>query len=244
LNDEPIEERKIFKTGKIRGRTARVTLAGTAVCALVQLGCQNDSNEYSLNHNQVHSILDGNHDADANTLQTTTAKTTATKTTATGKQSANRVTAKKPVLPPSRVLIDRTKPIVGENGTTYTPGQLHKNSSLLVLAFEPDIRADYVIMTTRELLDDEQSARAKTLALTYEDQFKELIRKRSSILEGAADYKDVDGEILKVQMKLADLLRQIRSRINIEILTQEQRDEAMRIHQAYLKAQAEKAASK
>ena len=136
----------------------------------------------------------------------------------------------------------KPKPIVGENGVTYTPGQFHKNSSLLVPAFEPDIRADYVIMTTRELLDDEQSAEAKKLALTYENQFKELIRERSAILENASDRKDVDGEILKVQMKLADLLRQIRNRINLEIMTHAQRVKAMEIHKAYLKDKAEKEA--
>ena len=155
------------------------------------------------------------------------------------KQNKAKQTSNAPLKPKP---IDRTKPIVGENGVTYTPGQFHKNSSLLVLAFEPDIRADYVIMTTRELLDDEQSAEAKKLALTYENQFKELIRERSAILENASDRKDVDGEILKVQMKLADLLRQIRNRINLEIMTHAQRVKAMEIHKAYLKDKAEKEA--
>jgi hypothetical protein len=120
-------------------------------------------------------------------------------------------------------IFDRTVPIVDENGVTFVPAQLHKNSSLLVLAFESDIRADFVVMTARTILNPAQMVLAKQMALSYEDQFKELARQRAAILETATDDNDVDRQVLKVQMKLATLLRQIRTRINAEIMTQDQR---------------------
>ena len=199
----------------------KLFFVGVLSCALLPIGCRNEPVQ-STGVDQIRSVLES-------PQQTTVAQ----------------VTAKKPAIAPVPVIpkpIDRTKPIVGENGATYTPGQFHKNSSLLVLAFEPDIRADYVIMTTRKLLNDDQSAEAKKLALTYENQFKELIRERAAVLENASDRKDIDRDILKVQMKLADLLRQIRNRINLEIMTHEQRVKAMEIHKAYLKAKADKEA--
>ncbi|MFT5304343.1 MAG: hypothetical protein ACI814_005170 [Mariniblastus sp.] len=127
--------------------------------------------------------------------------------------------------------IDRTKPIVAENGQVYTATQLQRESSLLVLAFEPDIRADYVMMSVRNLLGPEQIAAAKQLALSYDDQFQDLSRERSAILENARDGRGTDAQVLKVQMKLADLLKQIRTRISSEVLTQAQRKES---HAAFL----------
>lgn len=135
------------------------------------------------------------------------------------------------------VLIDRTVPIVDENGVTFVPAQLHKNNSLLVLAFESDIRADFVVMTARTILNAEQLARAKQMALSYEDQFQDLERQRAAILETASDEKEIDRQVLKVQMKLAMLLRQIRMRINEDIMTPAQRDES---HRLYLEKMAEK----
>ena len=138
-------------------------------------------------------------------------------------------------------IIDRTKPIVDEHGVTFVPAQFNKNNSLLVLAFEADIRADFVVMTARTILNPEQIVRAKQMALSYENQFQNLARQRAAILEAANDEDDVDRQVLKVQMKLATLLKQIRMRINSDIMTQAQRDESQRL---YLEKMAEKASKK
>ncbi len=139
------------------------------------------------------------------------------------------VTVKKPMV------IDRTKPIVGLGGRTYFPNQLNKSNSLLVLAYEPDIRAEYVVSTARHLLDAEQQVRAKALALTYDQQFQDLARERATILEFAFDGNNIDEQVLTTQMKLADLLRQIRSRVTNEIMTPEQYAELIRQMQDYQK---------
>ncbi len=221
---------------------AKACLVAVCSCALGQFGCQRDTrlapdSGNTTQQTEVHSQAYPLEPRQSNTL---TEANQATEDSGQPEKQITETSNSSNVRPIKHEPIDRTKPIVGENGLTYTPGQLHKNSSLLVLAFQPDIRADYVIMTTRELLNDEQSVQAKKLALTYEDQFTELERQRAAILGNASDLNDVDREILKVQMSLADLLRQIRSRINLEIMTHEQRVEAMKIHKAYLQAKAEK----
>lgn len=135
-------------------------------------------------------------------------------------------------------VIDRTVPIIDEQGVTFTPAQFDKNNSLLVLAYQSDIRADFVVMTARPFLSTEQCNLAKQMALTYENQFQDLARQRATILASATNDNDVDRRILKVQMKLASLLRQIRMRINIEIMTPAQREES---RQVYLVKMAENA---
>lgn len=139
-------------------------------------------------------------------------------------------------IPPNEP-IDLTKPIVDENGVTFVPTQLNKNNSLLVLALEPDIRAEFIVMTVRTILASDQLIAAKQMALTYEDQFRDLKRERAAILSTAGSVANIDRKVVKVQMKMAMLIRQIRTRISAEIMTADQRKES---HRLYLEKMAEK----
>lgn len=150
--------------------------------------------------------------------------------------TANQDTGRFPI-PPNEP-VDLTQPIVDENGVTFLPAQLNKNNSLLVLAFEPDIRAEFIIMTVRTILDADQLALAKQMALSYDDQFQDLERERAAILATAGSAGNIDRQVVQVQMKLATLIRQIRTRINSEIMTVDQRKEN---HRLYLEKMEEKA---
>ena len=107
--------------------------------------------------------------------------------------------------------------------------QLHKNVTLLVLVYPPDLRADFLIKNLRRWMNEEQIKRALAIALTYEDRYLELRDRRAAILEHANDESDVAGQLLAVRQAIADLNLEARNRINREILTTEQR-KAMQEH--------------
>ena len=47
----------------------------------------------------------------------------------------------------------------------YNAARVHKNNTILVLAYQPDIRADFLVSNVRMLLDDSQVKAAKKIAL-------------------------------------------------------------------------------
>ena len=123
-------------------------------------------------------------------------------------------------------------------GRTYNRSQLHKNSTLLLYAYEPDLRAEYAISHVRNMLTDEQFIRCKELALSCDDDFLEIIRKRAEILETASDDDlELESKLLNLKMDTADAVQNIRGRIAREILTDEQKIALRKRNEEFLKQQ-------
>ncbi|MFK7767469.1 MAG: hypothetical protein AB8B55_09630 [Mariniblastus sp.] len=123
-----------------------------------------------------------------------------------------QVTAKKPPLTYTR------------NGLTYDVARLHKNHTLLVLAYEPDIRASHMFFHLRNVLSPEQAELARKIAISYEPGFQEIIRKRADILENARDDDpELQTKLLNLKLDIADLTQAIRSQIFQDVLTAEQK---------------------
>lgn len=114
------------------------------------------------------------------------------------------------------------------NISNYFAGQLGKNNTLLVLAYQPDIRASYLIRNSRTLLDDQQMVEAKKLALSYDERFLELRRRRAAILEQATDDQNIEEQLMEIRMDIADLIDEVRIRVSREVLTAEQRKTSRR----------------
>ncbi len=135
---------------------------------------------------------------------------------------------KKPAQQPPRVVVK--KPVIVErDGKTYQPYHLNKNQTLLLLAAQPDIRSRILASTVREVTTPEQQRAAEKLAATFDQQYVEILRQRTAILESAVDGVDIEAQLLDLRMTTADLTARVRTRINEQILTQEQRFELQRL---------------
>lgn len=113
-------------------------------------------------------------------------------------------------------------PLFTRNGKTYHPGSLHKNNTTLVLAYQNDIRADYIISDKRSLLTEDQIFTAKRIAMEYDRDFNRILKNRSERLAEATSPEEFEAIILEVKMDTADLIAKIKSRIYVEVLTHEQ----------------------
>ena len=116
---------------------------------------------------------------------------------------------------------------------TYTDQQLNKNGTILVLAYQPDIRADFLIMTVRSFLDDEQTKQARALALSYDWRYDEIRKQRAALLETATDENktEVDAKLRELRIQIFELNQKIRTEINRKILTPEQREQLKQRYQ-------------
>ncbi len=116
---------------------------------------------------------------------------------------------------------------------TYTDQQLNKNGTILVLAFQPDIRADFLVMLVRSLLDEEQAKQAKEIALSYDWRYVDIRKKRADLLETVTDENkaEVDAKLRDLRIEIFELNQEIRARINREILTPEQRKQLQKRYQ-------------
>ena len=130
-------------------------------------------------------------------------------------QQQTQVVAKKPA-------------ILERNGKTYRLQQLNKNQTLLLLAAQPDIRSRILASTVREVTTPEQQLAAEQLAGTFDQQYVEILRQRAAILETAVDGGDTETKLLELRMAIVELNTKIRTKINMEILTQDQRSELHR----------------
>ena len=129
--------------------------------------------------------------------------------------------------------------LMTRKGRTYNRSQLHKNQTLLLYAFDPDVRADYTFYHVRNLLTKEQFKICKELAMSYEPEFQEIIRKRAAVLETAYDDDpELEDKLLNLKMDTADVVQNIRSRIFREILTDPQREIEKQKNKEYLAQQA------
>jgi len=125
---------------------------------------------------------------------------------------------------------DPKKPAVTQrNGKTYQPNKLNKINTLFLLADQTDIRSKNLASVIREIATPEQQLAAEKLAATFDQQFAELRRRRSEILETAVDGADVESQLLELRMDTADLAALVRTKIKQKILSREQRKELMRL---------------
>jgi len=124
---------------------------------------------------------------------------------------------------PSQPVVVKKEPALTLNGITYRVEQLNKNQTLLFLVMEPDIRASVVASIYRAHMTEEQIDTAKKLATTYSQQYDQLLRDRSTVLENAVTGDNVESELLVIKLKTVELTTKIRTRIHREILTREQK---------------------
>ncbi len=112
-----------------------------------------------------------------------------------------------------------------------TDKQLNKNFTLLMLAHEPDIRAMTIMSFLRNVVDREQRKAAYKLALKYEPEFQQLIKRRDELLANAVDGVDHTAHLRRIDEETVYLSRKIRGEATIQILTDEQRVELKEIRE-------------
>ena len=104
-----------------------------------------------------------------------------------------------------------------------TDKDLHKNFTLLMLAYEPDIRAMSIVAFLRNVVDSEQRKAAYKFALKYEPEFQQLMKRRDELLANAVDGVDHTAHLRRIDEETVYLSRRIRSAAYNQILTDEQR---------------------
>lgn len=126
---------------------------------------------------------------------------------------------------PKRIQVVAQKPKTWQRGDkTYTEASLHKNSTLMPLAFPDDVRVDFLILPTRYLMNDEQIEVARKMVHEYDEQYKDILAKRNEILETATDDQklQIEDQLIELRMDVYDLNSMIKIRILSEILDEEQ----------------------
>ncbi|MEL7498038.1 MAG: hypothetical protein AAFN77_10535 [Planctomycetota bacterium] len=118
--------------------------------------------------------------------------------------------------------VSKKNGLLQRQGTTYSPGQLHKNNTTLMLVYEGDIRADILVKKYQRFIDETQIKQAKTLVRSYHDRFVELRQERAAILEHATDDQDVAAMLLDNKLDIVDLMSEIRIKVMNDIMTKEQ----------------------
>ncbi|MFK7766804.1 MAG: hypothetical protein AB8B55_06245 [Mariniblastus sp.] len=103
--------------------------------------------------------------------------------------------------------------------------ELHKNHTILILAFEPDLRATSITGFVRTVTNPEQQRAAVKHAMTFDSEFQNLIQRRNELLENTVDGVDIGPHLRRINEETVYLSRKIRQEVYNEILTQDQRDQ-------------------
>ena len=112
-----------------------------------------------------------------------------------------------PPLPVVHFLNDRDKPDLPE----FTEGQLHKNSTLIILAAQPDLRARKILKPISHALSAEEKSEAIKLILAQDYKFLKLQRRRSEILAHAQTGNDVESELKQIDAETVATSMMLRS---------------------------------
>ncbi|MCP4777991.1 MAG: hypothetical protein GY880_27540 [Planctomycetaceae bacterium] len=112
-----------------------------------------------------------------------------------------------PPLPLVHFLNDRDKPELPE----FTEGQLHKNSTLIILAAQPDLRARKILKPISHALSAEEKNEAIKLILAQDYKFLKLQRRRSEILAHAQTGYDVESELKQIDAETVATSMMLRS---------------------------------
>ncbi len=107
----------------------------------------------------------------------------------------------------------------------FTDEQLHKNFTLLMLAFEPDIRARALVKYLRVVLTEDQKEQALNMVLAEDHRFEKLKKRRAEILENALDGHNVEQELRNIKIQTVQTAQEIRLDVYNRLLTQQQKDE-------------------
>ena len=112
-----------------------------------------------------------------------------------------------PRLPVVHFLNDRDRPELPE----FTDGQLHKNSTLIILAAQPDLRARKILKPISHALSAEEKSEAMELILAQDYKFLKLKRRRSEILAHAQTGNDVESELTQIDAETVASSMMLRS---------------------------------
>ncbi|MEM7781861.1 MAG: hypothetical protein AAF623_00675 [Planctomycetota bacterium] len=202
----------------------RLALACLILSCSYTIGCQNDSDPQissSSKGAETQSVGTSSQRVVAKKIPVGAAPTTAGQPNPKVKTAGIRDQADANANRVQRV-VTKKPPVLERDGVTYFPAQVNKVNTILVMAYQSDIRADYVIVNTRFVMKEDQILEAKKLVQEYDWQFDEIMEKRHQFLETVDSETDLELGLLDIRMDIADLISKIRQRIHREILNEEQ----------------------
>jgi len=125
----------------------------------------------------------------------------------------------------------------------YTDQQLNKNLTILMLAYQPDVRARQLLRFPREQLTEDQEDDGLRLLLRSDHLFQRLIQRRQDVLDAASDDDETAAELRQIRIETIELTGRLRSLVFLKILTKEQRQARRKANQERIlaeKVEAEK----
>ena len=125
----------------------------------------------------------------------------------------------------------------------YTDYQLNKNLTLLMLAYQPDVRARHLLRFPGEQLTADQEEDGFRLLLSHDYLFQRLIQRRQDILNAASDGDETAAELRQIRIETIEISGRLRTLVFRQILTKEQQQARRAAHQEQVlaeKVQAEK----
>ena len=193
------------KTLKTRRRAASAFLACLSCLILANVGC--DKNNLASNKSQP---TRQNEDGDLGPSDSN----------APGYNAAQLANDKNSETNSKKGINSTSKEQVPEDG--YTKAQLHKNFTLLMLAYEPDLRARQLMQYLREYLTDEQEELGLKLMLEHDHEYVALKASRMEILNAAVDGDDTAAQLRSLNIEIVELSLRLRILLRKELLTKEQ----------------------
>jgi len=128
-------------------------------------------------------------------------------------------------------------------GDKYTDQQLNKNITILMLAYQPDVRARELLRFPREQLTDDQQDNGIGLLLKNDYLFQRLIQRRQAVLNAAWDGDETATELRQIRIETLELTRRLRTLVFQKVLNKEQQQARRKANQEKMlakKARAEK----
>ena len=125
----------------------------------------------------------------------------------------------------------------------YTDLQLHKNHTTLLLAAQPDLRAQQLLIFVHNELTVEQLEQSVELILKEDHHYQRLIKRRQEVLNVATDGDETEEKLRQIKVETLDLSARLRRRILKEILTREQKEHRRQMAEQR-RAEAKEAAAK
>jgi hypothetical protein len=99
------------------------------------------------------------------------------------------------------------------NLPVLTEGQLHKNFTLILLAAQPDLRAQKILKPINKSLTEKQRAEAIKLILANDYKYLKLQRRRSEILANARSGDDIESELKRIDSEIVATSMNLQSSI-------------------------------
>ena len=93
----------------------------------------------------------------------------------------------------------------------YTDYQLNKNLTLLMLAYQPDVRARHLLRFPGEQLTADQEEDGFRLLLSHDYLFQRLIQRRQDILNAASDGDETAAELRQIRIETIEISGRLRT---------------------------------